>query len=92
MDRAIIPAVIGKNRSRTEIAATILTVARNGEKQVEITGQSHLSSKRAKIYLEQLTKLGLIELNFLNGKKIYTTSQKGIQYLVQYNRISNLLR
>jgi predicted transcriptional regulator len=50
MSRALIPAVMGKNRSRTEIAADILAVARNGEKQVKIKEQSHLSSRRLKFY------------------------------------------
>jgi predicted transcriptional regulator len=92
MSRALIPAVIGKNRSRTETAAAILAVARNGEKQVKIKEQSHLSSKRLKLYLEELTKSGLIEINVMNGTWVFTTSQKGIQYLVQYNMISNMLK
>jgi len=92
MSRALIPAVIGKNRSRTEIAAAILAVARNGEKQVKIKEQTHLSSRRLKFYLEELTKFGLIEIDVMNGTWVFTTSQKGIQYLVQYNMISNMLK
>jgi predicted transcriptional regulator len=92
MSRALVPAVIGKNRSRTEIAASILTVARNGEKQVKIKEQSHLSSRRLRFYLDELTKLGLIEMNIMGGTRVFATSQKGIQYLTQYDRISNLLK
>ena len=92
MSRALIPAVIRKNRSRTEIAAAILAVAQKWEKQVKIKEQSHLSSRRVKFYLEELTKFGLIEIDVMNGTWVFTTSQKGIQYLVQYDMISNMLK
>jgi len=92
MDRAFIRAAVGKNRSRTEITATILTVAQNGERQVNIMKQSHLNSTRLRFYLNELTKFGLIETTYAEGARIYTTSQKGTQYILQYNRISNLLK
>jgi predicted transcriptional regulator len=92
MDRTLFPAIIGKNRSRTEIAATILVVAREGEIQIRIMEQSHLNSGRLRVYLTELLRLGLIETSSMNGNKIYTTSEKGFQYLLQYNRIASLLK
>jgi predicted transcriptional regulator len=90
MDRALFQSLIGKNRSPAEIAAAILAVARDGETRNEIMKQSRLNSRGLRLYLEELLKLGLIKANFSNGDRIYTTSEKGIQYLTQYDRITNL--
>jgi predicted transcriptional regulator len=92
MDRVLTPAAIGKNRSRVDIAAAILAVAQNGEMRTRIMEHSHLNSGRLRSYLEDLLKLGLIGMNCVNGNNIYITSEKGIQYLAQYNRITNLLK
>jgi predicted transcriptional regulator len=92
MDGSLFPPMIGKYRSRTEIAATILTVARDGKMQIRIMEQSHLNSRRLRFYLGELLMLGLIGTSSANGNKTYITSEKGLQYLTQYNRISSMLR
>jgi len=83
---------IGKNRSRAEIAAIILSVARNAEPQIRIMEEARLSSQRLRFYLSELTKSGLIEISYANGKRVYVTSQKGIQYLTQYSALTKLLK
>jgi predicted transcriptional regulator len=88
----LFPPLIGKNRSLTEIAATILAVAQDGETQVRIMKESRLSSRRLRFYLEELVRLGLIETSSASGSRIYTTNEKGFQYLMQYKRISDLLK
>ncbi len=85
------PLLMGKNRSRTEIIATIITLAQNGVSRSKIKEKAHLNSRQFKRYLEELTKLGLIEVNTVNGRKVYITSQRGNEYLNQHNTLSNFL-
>jgi predicted transcriptional regulator len=91
MDRTLFQPLIGKTRSPTEIAAAILAVARDGETRNKIMEQSRLNTRELRLYLEELLKLGLIETNYGNRDRIYMTSEKGVKYLLQYDKITNLL-
>ena len=93
MDSTSTPLLTGGNRrSRRDIIATIITVARNGESRAKIMEKAHLNSQQLKLYLEELAKLGLIEVNKVNGRRVYTASQRGIQYLKQHNTLRKLLK
>jgi len=80
-----------KRRSRTEIIAIIITLAEDGKSKTEIAKKAHFNSKHLQLYLNKLTKLGLIELKNPKRRKIYITSERGIQYLKQYNTIKKTL-
>ena len=79
-------------RNRTEIIAAILTLSKQGESPTRLAEKARLNSKQLKIYLEELVQLGLIELNEINGKHLFTTTQRGDHYLFQKERLDELLR
>jgi predicted transcriptional regulator len=86
------PLLIGKNRrSRTEIIGTILNVTQDGESQVKILKKTRLNPKQLKLYLGELTKLRLIEINHANGREVYITTQRGNQYLKRYSILRKML-
>lgn len=93
MDSTSSPLSVGKNRrSRREIVAIIITVARNGESGAKIMEKAHLNSQQFKLYIDELAKLGLIEANNVKGRRVYTATQRGIRYLKQYNTLKKLLK
>ncbi|MGD8545469.1 MAG: winged helix-turn-helix domain-containing protein [Candidatus Bathyarchaeota archaeon] len=79
-------------RNRTEIIAAILTLSKQGESPTRIAEKARLNSKQLRIYLEELVQLGLIELNKINGKHFFITTQRGDHYLNQQGRLDELLR
>ncbi|MDH5788132.1 MAG: hypothetical protein OEZ40_07580 [Candidatus Bathyarchaeota archaeon] len=78
-------------RSRIEIISNIIALARNGESEFKIREKAHLNSQQAKLYLEELSELGLIEMKHTKGKRIYITSQTGNKFLEQYNILRRFL-
>ena len=85
-------AMIRDRRSRIEIFAAIIKITQNGQSSYRIMEEARLNSERARLYLDELFKLGLIEVNQQNGKEVYTASQRGIEYLRQYEVLRNLLK
>jgi predicted transcriptional regulator len=85
-------AMIRDRRSRIEIFAAIIKITQNGQSSYRIMEETRLNSERARLYLDELFKLGLIEVNQQNGKEVYTASQRGIEYLRQYEVLRNLLK
>jgi predicted transcriptional regulator len=84
--------LMDKNRrSRIEIISNIIALAQNGESQFKIREKAQLNSKQLKLYLEELTELGLIEMINKNGRKLYITSQIGNQFLKQYDILKKFL-
>ncbi len=81
-----------KRRSRTKIIATIFKITENGESRTKIAEKAHLNSQQLQLYLNRLAKLDLVEINSANRRRIYITSEKGIQYLRQYNMLKELLK
>ena len=79
-----------KNRSRTEIAATILDAANGGATKTKIMYKSFLSYAQLKEYLSILIENNLIE--GLEGTQIYKTTEKGLNFVKMYNEIGELLQ
>jgi len=92
MGSTLTPLFLGGKRSRTEIIRIIISVAQNGQSAIKIMKEAHLNSKQLKLYSEKLAKLGLIEVKYVNGKRVYTTTQKGFQYLKQYDILRKFLK
>jgi predicted transcriptional regulator len=78
-----------KNRSRTEIAATILDAANGGATKTKIMYKSFISYAQLKEYLSVLIENNLIE--DLEGTQTYKTTEKGLNFLKMHNEIGELL-
>ena len=79
-----------KNRSRTEIAATILESANGGATKTKIMYKSFLSYSQLKEYLSVFIENNLIE--GLEGTQTYKTTEKGLNFLKMHNEIGELLQ
>ncbi len=70
-----------------DVIASILAAASEGAGKTEIVYSSNLNFKLVAKYLELLGREGFI--NFINGeKKKYKTSEKGIEFLRNYKKLS----
>ena len=78
-----------KYRSRTEIVAMILDAANGGATKTKIMYISFLSYNQLKEYLSVLIENNLLE--YLEGTKIFKTTEKGLNLLKMYNAIGELL-
>ena len=80
---------MAQRRSRLEIFAEILHIAKRGAKKTRIVYGANLNFKTLKGYLEELEKAGLIEYCSDDGGLIRTT-EKGKRYLQQFNVLREL--
>ena len=78
-----------KYRSRTDIAALILEAANGGAAKTKIMYRAFLSYAQLKEYLAILLENNLIE--YLEGEKIFKTTDKGTRFLHLYNQVGELI-
>ncbi len=78
-----------KYRSRTEIVAIILEVAKGGTTRTRIMYKAFLSFSQLKEYLSMLLENGLVE--YEEGTRHYKTTEKGIRMQQVYNQINEEL-
>ena len=78
-----------KYRSRTEIAAQILDVAREGTTKTRIMYRAFLSYAQLKEYLTVLIKNDLLNLD--PKDQSYKTTEKGQQFLRIYSHMGDLV-
>jgi predicted transcriptional regulator len=81
-----------KKRTKLEVIKDLLEVLKKG-KQAKITHliyKANLSNNSIKPYLEELINNKLIETNEVNGKKFFTMTKKGEEFLQEYNKIKIL--
>jgi len=76
--------MLSKKRSRAEILADILEVAKNGAKKSHIVYRANLNFKIVKDYLKTLRNSGLIEYAE-DEKQLFITTQKGTEYIKHFN-------
>jgi predicted transcriptional regulator len=74
---------MSRKRSKLEITADILRVAVGGARKSHIVYQANLNFQIIKNYLKDLINTGLLQ-SPINGNKLYTTTEKGIQYINYY--------
>ena len=79
------------HRNRLEIIADILEVAKEGQLKTRILYDGNLSFAQLNEYLALMIKMGLLEVNMDNEKRVYRTTNKGFKYLESYEEISSLL-
>ena len=78
-------------RDRLEIIADILEVAKEGQLKTRILYDGNLSFAQLNEYLTFMIKMGFLEVNMDNEKRIYRTTNRGLKYLKSYEEISILL-
>lgn len=79
-----------KNRSRYEVIAAILKSVSREETRTKIMYKAMLSNDQCKLYLDSLTKSGLVhEIN--TDKTLYKITTKGARFLVYYDQMKELL-
>jgi predicted transcriptional regulator len=79
-----------KYRSRTEIVSMILEAGNGGATKTRIMYKAFLSFAQLREYLSLLVENNLLE--YLEGTKIYKTTEKGLNFLKMHNEISELLQ
>ncbi len=82
---------IGKNRWRTEIAATIITLVEDGKSETEILEQAHLNIRQLERYLEELARLDLVEVKHVDGRRVCLATRGGKRFLKEYSTLMKFL-
>ena len=81
-----------KNRSRMEIVANVLNIARSGALKTHLMYKANLSYMVVSQYLEFLTRSELIKETFDDQGmvKLYQTTPKGLKYLQVYDSLQDI--
>ncbi|MGQ9513446.1 MAG: winged helix-turn-helix domain-containing protein [Thermoproteota archaeon] len=73
-----------KNRTRVEIAASMLEIAKQGVRKTQLMYLGNLSFELLQKYLDALIKADLIEQHQDGNMITYRTTQRGLQFLKDY--------
>ena len=77
-------AIGRRNRTRIEIMALILAITREGITKTQLMYLGNLSHNLLQKYLGFATRAGLVEVRQGENRPTYKTTQKGLQFLVEY--------
>jgi predicted transcriptional regulator len=77
---------MSRKRSNIEISADILKVAIDGAKKSHLVYRANLNFSIIKDYLKDLSSSGLLTIPG-NGSKLYTTTDKGIEFINYMNSL-----
>lgn len=89
LSKRVTNPICERRRSRTEITAEILRIAKGGARKTRIVYGANINFKLLEEYLRRLEKAGLITRE--NGKiNIIRTTEKGIEYLHRYENLESL--
>lgn len=81
---------VGK-RNSPDIIATILEAANGGIGKTRLLTKANLTSEQFKKYIDLLiSKELLIELEEIDRRSAYKTTERGLQYLTLYDSIKNV--
>ncbi len=75
-----------KYRSRTDIVSQILEAANSGATKTKIMYKAYLSYAQLKDYLSMMLENGLLE--YVEGKKLYKVTEKGMKYMKTYEQMT----
>jgi len=81
-----------KRRDRLYIIAEILEIAKVGTLKTQIMYGANLSFTQLNDYLKLMLKINLLEKIEVNGKEVYKTTEKGMDFLQRYREITKLLK
>lgn len=73
-------------RSRIQIAADILEIAKDGSRKTRIMYQGNLSFDLLQKYLDMLVNFGLLEIRG-GAEKSYIATEKGRRFLEDYREL-----
>ena len=75
-----------KYRSRTDIVSQMLEAANGGATKTKIMYKAYLSYAQLKDYLSMMLENGLLE--YVEGKKLYKVTEKGMKYMKTYEQMT----
>ena len=81
-----------KRRDKLYIISEILEIAIDGALKTQIMYRANLSFTQLNDYLGFMLKIHLLEKIRQNGKDIYRSTEKGLDFLERYHHIAELLR
>jgi len=81
-----------KRRDKLYIIAEILEIARDGTLKTQIMYRANLSFTQLNDYLRFMLKIRLLEKILQNDKEVYKATEKGLNFLVRYREITELLK
>jgi predicted transcriptional regulator len=81
-----------RGRDRLYIIAEILEIAKNGALKTRIMYRANLSFTQLNDYLGFMLETHLLEKIRRNGKDIYRSTEKGLDFLERYHQIQELMR
>jgi predicted transcriptional regulator len=80
-----------KRRDRLFIIAEILDIAKDGALKTQIMYKANLSFAQLNTYLKLLLNTQLLQKTKNEGKTIYRTTKKGLEYMDSYKEVINIL-
>lgn len=80
-----------KRRDKLSIIAEILEIAKDGTLKTQVMYKANLSFAQLNDYLKFMLKNGLLIKFRTNGKDVYTTTEKGVDFLQRHSELTELL-
>ena len=81
-----------KRRDKLYIIAEMLEIAKDGVLKTQIMYRANLSFTQLNDYLGFMLEIHVLEKIRQNGKHIYKSTEKGLDFLERYHQIAELLR
>lgn len=79
------------NRGKIQIMGDVLALATSGIKKTHIMYRANLSYEQVHLYLGELIQKKLITQDVSPDGVVYRTTEKGREFLLYYNRITEFL-
>lgn len=80
-----------KRRDKLGIIAEILEISKEGTLKTQIMYRANLSFAQLNEYLKFMLKTGLLKKFRINGKDVYSATEKGIVFLQRHFELTELL-
>ncbi len=80
-----------KRRDKLSIIAEILEIAKEGTLKTQIMYRANLSFAQLNDYLKFMMKNGLLKKFHVNGKDVYSATEKGVDFLQRHFELTELL-
>jgi predicted transcriptional regulator len=89
--RGIMMSERKNNRGKIQIMGDVLALATSGIKKTHIMYRANLSYEQVHLYLSELIGRRLIAQDVSPDGVVYRTSDKGREFLLYYNRLTEFL-
>jgi predicted transcriptional regulator len=80
-----------KRRDKLGIIAEISEIAKDGTLKTQIMYKANLSFVQLNEYLDYMLKIRLLRKLDINGKEVYMTTEKGLDFIQRYSELTDLL-